>query len=116
MSRPGVRVTAGMERRTKAEQSEATHAAILAVARDLFAEHGYAAVGTEEIVRRARVTRGALYHHFRDKRDLFRAVHEGLEAELADAIGARLGEGGGDPLELMRIGIRTFLDACTEPE
>jgi AcrR family transcriptional regulator len=98
------------------ERSEATRARLIRAARELFATRGYAAVGTEEIVRRARVTRGALYHHFRDKRDLFRAVHEQLEGELAASIGARLAEGDADPIELMRIGIRTFLDACTEPE
>jgi AcrR family transcriptional regulator len=98
------------------ERSEATRARLIGAARELFARRGYGAVGTEEIVRRAKVTRGALYHHFRDKRDLFRAVHEQLESELAERIGKRLAEDGGDPLELMRIGIRTFLDACTEPE
>ena len=98
-----------------AEQSEATRAALVAAARELFAERGYAGVGTEEIVRRARVTRGALYHHFEDKKDLFRAVHEGLEAELAQTIGAQLADGGAtDALELLRTGVRTFLDACTD--
>jgi AcrR family transcriptional regulator len=99
----------------RAEQSGATRAALVAAARELFAERGYASVGTEEIVRRARVTRGALYHHFEDKKDLFRAVHEGLEAELAQTIGAQLAAGGAtDALELLRTGVRTFLDACTD--
>lgn len=106
-----------MEARSRrTEQSEATHAALLRVARELFAERGYAAVGTEEIVRRARVTRGALYHHFRDKRDLFRAVHEQLEAEMAATITAQLASGdAADPLELLRMGVRTFLDHTTGP-
>jgi AcrR family transcriptional regulator len=98
------------------ERSEATRARLLRVARGLFAERGYADVGTEEIVRQAKVTRGALYHHFRDKRDLFRAVHEQLEGELVETISAQLAAGGDDPIEAMRIGIRTFLDACTQPE
>jgi AcrR family transcriptional regulator len=93
--------------------AEATRAALLRVARELFAERGYAAVGTEEIVARAGVTRGALYHHFEDKRDLFRAVHEGLEAELVASIGAQV-EGIEDPWELLVTGTRAFLDACSD--
>ena len=65
---------------------------------ELFAERGYAAVGTEEIVARAGVTRGALYHHFRDKQDLFRAVFERLEEELVASIAARMA-GVEDPWE-----------------
>jgi AcrR family transcriptional regulator len=104
------------QRSRRAEQSEATRAALLKVARKLFAERGYSAVGTEEIVQRARVTRGALYHHFRDKKDLFRAVHEQLEAEMAERIGRQLAEGdASDPLELLAAGARTFLDHTTGP-
>jgi AcrR family transcriptional regulator len=100
----------------KAEQSEATRAALLEAARELFATRGFAAVGTEEIVQRARVTRGALYHHFRDKTDLFRAVHEQLETEMAGKIASQLAGGGAaDPLDLLRQGARTFLDHTTGP-
>jgi AcrR family transcriptional regulator len=60
--------------RTKAGQREATTAALISAGRALFAERGYAGVGTEEIVHQAGVTRGALYHHFRGgKEELFRA-------------------------------------------
>ena len=106
-----------MEARSRrAEQSEATRAALLKAARKLFAERGYAAVGTEEIVQRAKVTRGALYHHFRDKKDLFRGVHEQLEAEMAEKIGGQLAAGGvSDPMELLAEGARTFLDHTTGP-
>jgi AcrR family transcriptional regulator len=106
-----------MEGRTRrADQSEATRATLLEVARKVFAERGYAGVGTEEIVRRAEVTRGALYHHFRDKKDLFRAVHEQLEDEMAQKIAAQLAERDrADPLELLRQGARTFLDHTTGP-
>ena len=101
----------------QAERSDATRASLVRAARELFAEQGYADVGTEEIVRRARVTRGALYHHFEDKRDLFRAVHEQLEKELAERIGVELGgSGSDDPIEALRTAVRIFLDACTEPE
>ena len=61
--------------RTKAAQRDATIAALVGAARELFAQRGYAAVGTEEIVQAAGVTRGALYHHFRGgKEQLFQAV------------------------------------------
>lgn len=88
----------------------------MAVARELFAQRGYAAVGTEEIVQRARVTRGALYHHFRDKKDLFRAVLEEVEAELAEEIGGQLaGPPAGDPIALLSVGVRAFLEHCMDP-
>jgi AcrR family transcriptional regulator len=89
----------------------ATRAELMRVARALFAERGYAGVGTEEIVARANVTRGALYHHFADKKDLFRAVHEELEQELMASIGDRIA-GIDDPWELAVTGVRAFLDAC----
>jgi AcrR family transcriptional regulator len=98
------------------ERSAATRARLMKAARELFAERPYADVGTEEIVRRAEVTRGALYHHFADKRDLFRAVHEQLEAELVDSIAKQLTESAGtDPVEGLRTGARTYLDACEDP-
>jgi AcrR family transcriptional regulator len=101
----------------QAERSEATRAKLIRAARTLFAKRGYADVGTEEIVQRAKVTRGALYHHFEDKRDLFRAVHEQIEEELTSAVAAQLAEGGDqDPLEVLLGGTRTFLDHCIDPE
>jgi AcrR family transcriptional regulator len=99
---------------TKAEQGEATRAALVRAARELFTERGYGGVGTEEIVRRAKLTRGALYHHFADKKDLFRAVHEQMEGEVIEAIVARMA-GTGDPFELLLIGTRAYLDVCTDP-
>ena len=96
-----------------------TRSRLITIARGLFAERGYAQVGTQEIVRRAGVTRGALYHHFEDKRDLFRAVHEQIEAELAESIGAKIAaeaEAGTDARDVLAIGARAFLDACENPE
>src|SRR5690349_6178078 len=100
----------------KAEQAEATRAALVAAARTLFAQRGYANVGTEEIVRSARVTRGALYHHFNGKEDLFRAVFEAVETELMQRIGATADLAAGGPLEVLRSGADAFLDASIEPE
>jgi AcrR family transcriptional regulator len=99
----------------KAEQSEATQAALIAAARELFASTGYAAVPTEEIVQRAGVTRGALYHHFRDKQDLFRAVVEKLEQETVERIAAAaLTES--DPWQQQQTALAAFLDVCLEPD
>jgi AcrR family transcriptional regulator len=101
-------------RSRKAEQSEATRAALLSAARELFSEHGYAGVGTEEIVRAAGVTRGALYHHFAGKKDLFRAVYEDVERELVEVIAAGAA-GAENPLDVLRAGARAWLDACEDP-
>ena len=98
----------------KVRQPEATRAALVASARALFAERGYAAVGTEEIVARAGVTRGALYHHFGDKKDLMRAVLHDLARELAEASAtAALKET--DQWRQILAAVDAFLDACTDP-
>jgi AcrR family transcriptional regulator len=103
--------------KTQVERSEATRAALVRAARPLFAEHGYAGVGTEEIVREAGVTRGALYHHFDGKLELFAAVYEAIEEELAERIAkGALEANAASPLEAMRAGLEMFLHACTEPE
>jgi AcrR family transcriptional regulator len=104
-------------RRTQAERSESTREALIAAARALFAERGYAGVGTEEIGRAAGLTRGALYHHFGGKRDLFEAVYERVEADLAERVASgALAAAADSPLEAMRAGAEMFLRASTEPE
>jgi AcrR family transcriptional regulator len=102
-------------RTTKAEQSEATRAALMGAARPLFAERGYAAVATEEIVRAAGVTRGALYHHFAGKEELFAAIYEEVEADLVAEIGQVATEAA-DPLDALHLGAAAFLEACRRPE
>src|SRR3954454_6554175 len=101
----------------KSAQSEATQRKLLRAARRLFAKHGYAKVGTEEIVRAAGVTRGALYHQFADKRELFAAVFEETEAEVTQRTArAAVASGASDPLAVLRIGALGWLEACSEPE
>ena len=102
-------------RRTQAERSETTRTALIAAGRRLFADRGYAHVGTEEIVREAGVTRGALYHHFRGKKELLAAVYEQIEAELTEQLAATLVPGA-SVLETLRRGADAFLDHCLEPE
>jgi AcrR family transcriptional regulator len=104
-----------MSSRTQSERSAATREALIAAARELFAERGYAAVGTEEIVRKAGLTRGALYHQFGGKRELFEAVYETIEREVTERIAADALVGS-DPLEALGAGARAFLDHCLEPE
>ena len=99
---------------SRAQQAADTRAQLIQAGRELFAERGYAGVGTEEIVARAGVTRGALYHHFEDKKDLFRAVHEELERDLATSIGEQIA-GVEDPSEALVRGVRGFLNASTDP-
>ncbi len=113
----GESVGRGTERRTQAERRQATRAELIAAARRLFTERGYDGVGTEEIVRSAGVTRGALYHHFGGKRELLDATYEQLEAESTERV-ARvvLGSDLESPLDAMKAGIEAFLDECAEPE
>jgi AcrR family transcriptional regulator len=85
-------------------------------ARALFAQRGYANVGTEEIVQRAGVTRGALYHHFRrGKEELFRAIVVQISAETAQRVRAAA-VSTEDPWAALTCGIDAFLDACALPE
>ncbi len=100
---------------SRADRADATRARLIATGRRLFAERGYANVPAQEIVREAGVTRGALYHHFDDKRELFAAVLEEVEGELVQALGERaLGQT--DPVAVLRVGCSAWLDACLEPE
>ncbi|MBV8956997.1 MAG: TetR/AcrR family transcriptional regulator [Solirubrobacterales bacterium] len=102
--------------RTKAAQREATVAALVGAARELFAARGYAAVGTEEIVQRAGVTRGALYHHFRGgKEDLFRAVLVQVSAETTERVLAAAGAID-DAWDSLIAGTDAFLDASASEE
>jgi AcrR family transcriptional regulator len=98
----------------RSEQADATRTALSAAARQLFTERGYAATSTTEVVERAGVSRGALYHHFAAKEELFRAVFEQLEDEITKHV-AREALTSTDPLEQLRRGTRAYLDACIDP-
>jgi AcrR family transcriptional regulator len=101
----------------RSEHVQDTRSALLAAARELFADKGYAGTGTEEIVARARVTRGALYHHFADKAGLFRVVMDAVAAELAHQLIARqlsrATAGTDGAWDQLREGVQALLDACT---
>ena len=98
----------------KVEQSEATRSALMDAALELFADRGYAGVPAEEIVRAAGVTRGALYHHFKDKRDLFGAVVERVEQRVVERVAIAAAQEA-DPWEQQRVAIGAYLDVCLEP-
>ena len=102
----------------KALQSERTRAALVAAGRELFAARGYAGVATEEIVGRAGVTRGALYHQFRGgKQDLFRAVFEAVEAELTERVAViAIAQGAEEPVAALAAGADAFLELCLTDE
>ncbi|HEY2297734.1 MAG TPA: TetR/AcrR family transcriptional regulator [Jatrophihabitans sp.] len=104
------------KRRTQTDRSAATRDALVQVARERFAEHGYGGVGTEAIVRAAGVTRGALYHQFADKTELFAAVVEAVEADVMSRIDVAVATSGlADVIDLMKLGADTWLDACSDP-
>ncbi|MCU0566624.1 MAG: TetR/AcrR family transcriptional regulator [Oculatellaceae cyanobacterium Prado106] len=100
---------------TKAEQTQRTRRAILDRARHLFATKGYAATGTEELISELGITRGALYHQFRDKLDVFRAVVAEAYAEMMAHVQKRV-----QPLETnweqLVVGCQAFLEVAQQEE
>lgn len=108
-------MSAHRPRRTKAEQGAATRARFVAAGRRLFAEQGFAATSIEAVLAETGLTRGALYHHFADKRDLFRAVlvqvHQEVAAETA-AAGARMD----DAWEGLLAALAAYFDAVRRPD
>lgn len=99
--------------RSQAQRSETTRKQLLGIARELFTQ-GYTVTSIDDVVERAGVTKGALYHHFRTKRDLFRAVFEDIERELVEVV-IIAADGAPDPLEGMRLGVDAFLRAAVDP-
>ncbi|GAB2922176.1 TetR/AcrR family transcriptional regulator [Streptomyces heilongjiangensis] len=103
-----------MTRGTRAEQRERTRQALVREGRRLFATLGYGAVGLSEIVRAAGVTKGALYHHFSSKAELFRAVLEQVQEEVAERI-AETADAREDTWEQLVSGCQAFLTVSTDP-
>ena len=106
-----------VKRRSQADRTAATRAALIAGARALFADRGYADVSTPELASAAGVTRGALYHQFGDKQGLFlavvNAVEEDVTARLAQQVAA---SGATDPTSALHAAVDAWLDACEDPE
>ncbi len=97
----------------RAAHVQDTRRALLATARSLFAENGFQATRTEEIVQRAGLTRGALYHHFRDKEDLFRAVFEEVSGEVVQLLRRRSSDRHPSGWGLFRANSEVYLDAAS---
>ncbi|SDE05727.1 TetR/AcrR family transcriptional regulator [Streptomyces prasinopilosus] len=98
----------------RAQQREQTRQALVRESRRLFSTLGYGSVGLSEIVHAAGVTKGALYHHFSSKADLFRAVLEQVQQEVAERI-AETADAREDTWEQLVSGCRAFLTVSTDP-
>ena len=109
---PHLKQAKGTSRR--AQYSASTKRALLDVAQDLFTEHGYAGTSLDAIVAGARVTKGALYHHFAGKQAVFEAVFERVEHEASKAIHDQI-KGEQDPWLKARAGLRAFLEVVRHP-
>jgi AcrR family transcriptional regulator len=110
-TKAGGDTTDGASRREAHVQD--TRRALLDTARELFAENGFQATRTEDIVQRAGLTRGALYHHFRDKEDLFRAVHDELAEEVVQLLRRRSDDHAAGAWDLFRANSEVYLDAAS---
>ena len=99
----------------RAEQVAQTRAALVAAGRQLFGRQGFAATSVDDLAREARVTTGALYHHFPNKTKLFEAVFEQAHTELMEA-SVQAAAGAPDEVELLSRGFEAFLDSAQQPE
>ena len=109
---PKVPQVPGASRRQ--QYSASTKRALVDIAEELFTEHGYAGTSLDAIVAGARVTKGALYHHFSGKQALFEAVFERVETEASKSIQRAL-KGHRDPWDKALAGLRAFLTVVQQP-
>ncbi|TCJ93606.1 TetR/AcrR family transcriptional regulator [Nocardia alba] len=106
-----------MQRRSQEDRSRVTRAALEQAGRRLFAECGFAGTSAEQLVAAAGVTRGALHHHYGDKRGLFLAVLEQVETEATEEIASAIAAvDRADIIGGMTAGLARFLDICARPE
>lgn len=99
-----------MQNKTRREEyAEITRKALIEEGYSLFAEKGYAKTSIEDIVQKARVTRGALYHHFSNKEELFKAAYEQQVQEMMSKVLKGI-EDISDPWERTIAGCHAFLD------
>ena len=105
----------GLVKSRREEAVDATRAALLDSAVRLFSDKGFAATSLDDVVRDARVTKGALYHHFKGgKTELFEAVFQEVDLRLAERTAAAVPDGAG-PWELVDAGLDGYLEACSDP-
>jgi AcrR family transcriptional regulator len=103
-------------RSRREEYSEATRSALVASAIELFALRGYPATSLDAIAASARVTKGALYHHFPGgKKELFVAAFQEIERQVHERLLAAAAAEGGTAWDAARTALRAFLDICLEP-
>jgi AcrR family transcriptional regulator len=108
-------VATKVARRTQAERTEATTGALVDAARELFAVDGYAATSLAAVAARANVTKGAVYHHFDGKQQLFEAVFTREVERMATPLVAAYARKK-DPWDAFKAGCRAFLDECLDPD
>jgi AcrR family transcriptional regulator len=110
-------MTSTVQSPSAASKAAHTRRSLVVAARQLFGERGHAATSVDEIVRLAGVTKGALYHHFTDKDDLFRAVVEDVKGEVTTVVGAAFMEAASEPdaLDTVTRGCLAFIDAHRDP-
>jgi AcrR family transcriptional regulator len=101
-------------RSRRVDYVESTRQALVDSALDLFTKRGYAGTSLDAIVKRARVTKGALYHHFSGKQALFEAAFDLVEAAAMDRLTAAM-DGDGTAWERAMAGIQAYVRVCLEP-